>query len=121
MTLVDEMSFKFRSLMEPSSATMSLAQGLQEHTVPVEQVFSAHAKIWEYDPKLVHETLTHFTLDNLQVIKVGQMYEDQCTEAEYWYGTKHSKVLPLEPECLTKWASPGDFSLDLFHPNPFIL
>ncbi|CAD7925255.1 unnamed protein product [Amoebophrya sp. A25] len=120
MTLVDEMSFKFRSLSEPSSATMGVAQGLQEHTVPAEKVMSAHAKIWEYDPALVHDTLSRFTLDNLQLVRVGQIYTDECTEKEHWYGTHHSKILPLDTECSEKWDNPGDFSLDLFHPNPFI-
>lgn len=120
MQCVDEMSFKFRSLSDPTSAVSGLAQNLQEIEIPPELVLSAHAKIWEYDPALVHETLKHFTLENLQVLRVGKIYADQCTETERWYGTQHSKLLPIEGECLQKWKQPGDFSLDLFHPNPFI-
>ncbi|CAD7928753.1 unnamed protein product [Amoebophrya sp. A120] len=120
MQCVDEMSFKFRSLSNPTSAVSNLAQGLQEIEVPPEKVLSAHAKIWEYDPKLVHSTLSHFTLDKLQVTKVGAKYEDMCTEQEHWYGTKHSKLLPLDRDCTLKWSKPQDFGLELFHPNPFI-
>jgi len=123
MQLIEEMGFKFRSLPQPDRAVMDLAVGLHHHTVPPEKVMSASAKMWTYEPAKVFATLTTLSLDNLQLVKVGKQYEKECSEAEKWYGTKHSPRQPISPECLASWAAPAkgeDLGLKLFEANPFI-
>lgn len=76
MCNIDEMNFRFRSVQDPTTTVLGAAAGLHEDHMPVQLLYSGPAKVYDYDPELIDDMLSHLTLENMRVSMVNKVQFD---------------------------------------------
>jgi len=95
---IQEMNFRFRSVMQPMGVVTSLASAMQ-NDLPVDKVLSGPSKLWELDKAEISEVAGMLTCARLRLVLAMKSFseEKECPESERWYGTKYGAgALPEE-------------------------
>ena len=94
------------------------------HDTPMTDILRvmANSAADDYRPELMDSLFDYLTPDNVRVQVASQQYEDECTQEEKWYKSKHL-ITPVGDATASKWKK-AKFaeqpSLGLPEPNPFI-
>ena len=94
------------------------------HDTPMTDILRvmANSAADDYRPELMDSLFDYLTPDNVRVQVASQQFEDECTQEEEWYKSKHL-ITPVGDATASKWkqAKFGEQpSLGLPEPNPFI-
>jgi len=129
---VEEMNFRFRSVGNPISTVSSLSHAMQDN-LPIQQVLSGPAKMWDFDPKEMAQVAGFLSCSRLRVLLANKAFteNEHCPETERWYGTRFGAG-PLPDDwhgCWERRRVEGDeaavpfakeLGLALPMPNPFV-
>jgi len=115
---LNSMQFRFKDKERPQMYVCGLAGHLHEY--PIEEVLTGGYLLSEWRPDLINTVLDLLKPDKVRVAVIAQRYEEKCTEAERWYGTKY-KVENIPAEKIASWENCGiNEKLRLPEKNDFI-
>ncbi|KAF4660156.1 hypothetical protein FOZ61_004217 [Perkinsus olseni] len=105
MRMVEEMQFRFQSLLDPTTAVQHSAISMHQ-PYPIEMVFSGGLLDEHWDKKEVQEHLDMINSKNMFLRIVGREFEDFCDQHEKWYGTTYGTASDeVKKDIFQSWTS----------------
>lgn len=86
---LNKIKFDYKAKEDPTDYSSDLANRFT--TKPPEDILIGDYLLFDFDEKILKETIDKFQITNCNIYKVSRSYDNIANLSEKWYGTKYSK------------------------------